>query len=90
MNTQRMVEQQTEAALKSRAAGRSAPACSTDEWRTVAIAALDLAGELVAELRMKCPDPIHAAHANQIADMLKQCTTNAGGEGRQPAPERHG
>ena len=61
---------------ETRAAGSSAPACSPDEWRIVAIAALTLAGELVAELRKKCPDPLHATQANQIADLLKQCTAN--------------
>ena len=33
MNTQRMVARQTDAALKARAAGSSAPACSAETYR---------------------------------------------------------
>jgi len=51
-----------------------APACSPDEWRILAIAALNLAGELVAELRRKCNEPLHAMQAEEIASLLKQYT----------------
>jgi len=61
----------------TRSAGSSAPACSPDEWRILAIAALNLAGELVAELRQKCNEPLHAMQAKEIANLLKQCTANA-------------
>jgi hypothetical protein len=69
----------------TRAAGSSAPACSADEWRNVAFAALTLASELVAELRRKCPDSLHVTQAAQIAELLKQCTPN-----RQSSNERTG
>ena len=54
-----------------RDADGSAPACSADEWRNIAIASLTLADGLVGELRSKCSDPLHETQAAKITELLK-------------------